>query len=433
MRSTPKRKEILAVLPVDLKPAAEKAWLRFFQPFSQEWQVHWIRAPRGWRTAPKGQPGLYQLSIDTIPAMCRLAATRPISAVFLIGGETVASCVEPLRSLPVRRPYIAVLDKPWPPESLDKAAFEVQEFLLARMHGVLLTSPSLKPSFEPYLRRADIPVEVMPRPGAPGFAGLLSGLSSGIDRALRDFKIKATASLIGVLPSDPELIEPCLEEWRQSLPPMKERVLIVPAAVSPSALARLQAQWPGALWLRCASEKDLIRHVNGALTGLTADFAVMLTPGVRVHPVGVEHMLACGRRFPLAGLVSCGNSPPEAPSDPRQWHNFVSAWSMRFRGSFRLLTYPRGEFFLLNLRVYKEAGAFDERLNWLLAVCDYVRRLRQAGLSIVLAEDAVAEFGPLPPYRKSDFLKKYLRKWALDPLLLAREHSGEAVGGRFLT
>lgn len=418
-------KEILVVLQPDAEgPQPPRRWSPVFGVLAKNWRIFWVRAPMRGERIPSGGAGFDAVSQDTMPAIRRVLSEHVISTVFLIGGEAVESCLEPLHSFASHIPYCAVIDEPWPGRREGRPTTEDRlEFTLGLADRVLLSDESHRAALEPLLRRLPAPAELIPDPRRMReFSRFCAALSRSIGRSFQEAQAalvdKTPPSFVGLLPDDAARAERLLEEWRRCLPAVDEWWLLPGVRLPAGHARRLERRWPRARWLRPRDEQHRVELINRALRGSTREFALVLSESARVQPLFLERLLACGRKLPLVGAVGPNRSPEAAPSDWREWASFASAWALRFNGSYRSASHVSEECFLVRRAAFDAVGLFDPRLGWRLAARDYCLRLRQAGLHLFVAEDALIDGAAPADSNASPFSDAFVRKWNLDPLAI---------------
>lgn len=421
-----RRKELLVIVPADAEgPQPAKRWSPVIGKLAEEWRVFWVRAPKQGERVPAGRAGFDAVTIDTMPAVRRVLSEHEISGVFLVGGETVESCLEPLHAFAAHVPFVVVLDSPWPaPRAGKPPVHEPLEFTIALADRVLLNDPSLRAPLEPLTRRLSSPVDDIPDPRRKKeFAAFCEEVSRSLKAsyvaAQARMKDPTPPALIGLLPDGVARAERKVGEWRRCLPDAGERWLIAPAGLSGAHARRLARAWPRARLLVPRGEEHRVELVNRALRSCSREFALLVTGRARLQPLAVERLVSCARKLPLVGAVGANRPAEDAPSGWREWTGLASAWAMRYNGSYRRAAHVGEDCVLVRRAALDAVGLLDPRVGLRLSMRDFGLRLRQAGFNLFVAEDALVDAPPVsanghhPPYSDA-----FVRKWNLDPLAL---------------
>jgi len=428
-KSWTRMKEVLVIMPAeDLTSAKDNAWSRVFESLAREWRVFMVRAPLRGESVAMGSAGLDAVSVDTFPAIKRVLSEHLISSVFLVGASTVETCLESLHSFAAHIPYIAVLDEPWPAEMQTNAKLARIEFVVGLADRLLLTNPVNSARIQPFLRRLPLEIDIIPRADdAAGLKRFVDTLSTGIQDAFQSTQSaltdKTPPAMAGLLPrTGAASLEKNLRDWRRSLPNVVERTFVAPSAVSASERRRLDRAWPRSRWLFYRDDQHRIDLLNRTLRAGKTEFALVLNEAAVLQPLCLERLLACGRKLPLVAGVTYNLSTEQAPSTWAQAAASGAAWAMRFNGSYRAVPYVHDDCFLIKRTALDAVGSFDARLDWQLAVRDYCLRIRQSGLNLFIAEDAVAFSAPRASNGSDkSFNDLFVDKWNLDPLALTEQ------------
>lgn len=422
-----RRSEVLAIVPSEaVAGRPERPWAPMLRDLSRDWRVFCVPAPVRGERLESGKTGVDPVTVDTLPAIRRVLSEHEISTVFLVGGDAVESCLETLHAFASHVPYFVVLDDRWPAEP-PTAAPERIEFILGLADRLLLTEPGLRAPLEPLMRRVNVPVDVIPDPRGRAFPGFVESLGGSVRACFAAAQAapgsEPAPAVIGLVPGSFADAERRLDEWKRCLAGAQERWLIAPEELSAAQMRRLDRRWPGSRWLRAKAGTHAVEQVNRALRAATREFVLLLSGSARVQPLLVERVMACARKLPLVGAVGAHRGPDAPPSDWAQWSSFASAWALRYNGSYRAVPHLREDCFVVRRSSLDAVGLFDSRLDWPLAARDYCLRLRQAGMGLFVAEDALIDAPPQPPRNgvHAAYDQAFVRKWNLDPLSLIQK------------